>query len=59
MKAISFAFLKARFFDEMQWPDEPENYREHWQAADLEKKHNRADRQNSKTMMKLNDASRT
>jgi len=34
------AFFKARFFDDMQWPDEPENYREHWQAADLEKIHN-------------------
>ncbi|MBL4797825.1 MAG: MBL fold metallo-hydrolase [Oleispira sp.] len=36
----TIAFLKARFFDDMQWPDEPENYREYWQAADLEKIHN-------------------
>lgn len=36
----TIAFLKARFFDDMQWPDEPENYREHWQAANLEKIHN-------------------
>lgn len=36
----AIAFLKARFFDEMQWPDEPENYKENWQAADLEKIHN-------------------
>ena len=33
-------FLKARLFDKMQWPDEPENYRESWQAADLESIHN-------------------
>jgi N-acyl-phosphatidylethanolamine-hydrolysing phospholipase D len=33
-------FLKARFFDDMQWPDEPENYREYWQEADLERIHN-------------------
>ena len=36
----TIAFLKARFFDDMKWPDEPENYREKWQAADLEKIHN-------------------
>jgi N-acyl-phosphatidylethanolamine-hydrolysing phospholipase D len=36
----TIAFLKARFFDDMQWPDEPENYSEHWQTADLEKIHN-------------------
>lgn len=36
----AIAFLKARFFDDMQWPDEPDNYRENWQAADLEKIHN-------------------
>ncbi|MEH6448787.1 MAG: MBL fold metallo-hydrolase [Oleispira sp.] len=36
----TIAFLKARFFDDMQWPDEPENYRQHWQTADLEKIHN-------------------
>ena len=36
----TIAFLKARFFDDMQWPDEPENYREYWQAANLEKIHN-------------------
>jgi N-acyl-phosphatidylethanolamine-hydrolysing phospholipase D len=36
----AIAFLKARFFDDMQWPDEPENYREYWQAADLERIHN-------------------
>lgn len=34
------AFLKARLFDEQSWPDEPENYRENWQAADLDKIHN-------------------
>ena len=34
------AFLKARLFDDMQWPDEPENYRENWQQADLERIHN-------------------
>jgi N-acyl-phosphatidylethanolamine-hydrolysing phospholipase D len=33
-------FLKARFFDDLQWPEEPENYRKSWQAADLEKIHN-------------------
>jgi N-acyl-phosphatidylethanolamine-hydrolysing phospholipase D len=33
-------FLKARFFDDLQWPEEPENYRESWQSADLEKIHN-------------------
>ncbi len=36
----AIAFLKARLFDEMTWPDEPDNYRENWQAADLEKIHN-------------------
>jgi len=34
------AFLKARLFDDMQWPDEPVNYRESWQPADLERIHN-------------------
>ncbi len=34
------AFLKARLFDDMQWPAEPENYRQNWQAANLEKIHN-------------------
>lgn len=34
------AFLKARLFDDMQWPDEPENYQENWQQADLERIHN-------------------
>ncbi len=34
------AFLKARLFDDMQWPDEPENYSKNWQTADLEKIHN-------------------
>lgn len=36
----TIAFLKARFFDDMEWPDEPENYRENWQAANLERIHN-------------------
>ena len=36
----TIAFLKARFFDDMEWPDEPENYRENWQAPDLERIHN-------------------
>tara|TARA_B100001059_G_C17832667_1_gene585755 strand:+ start:313 stop:1434 length:1122 start_codon:yes stop_codon:yes gene_type:complete len=34
------AFLKARLFDDMTWPDEPENYKEYWQAANLERIHN-------------------
>jgi N-acyl-phosphatidylethanolamine-hydrolysing phospholipase D len=33
-------FLKARFFGDMQWPDEPVNYSKYWQAADLDKIHN-------------------
>ena len=36
----TIAFLKARFFDDMHWPDEPVNYRKNWQSADLEKIHN-------------------
>ena len=36
----TIAFLKARFFDDLQWPEEPENYRESWQEADLKKIHN-------------------
>jgi N-acyl-phosphatidylethanolamine-hydrolysing phospholipase D len=34
------SFLKARFFDDMVFPDTPENYRQHWQEANLEKIHN-------------------
>lgn len=34
------AFFKARFFGDMEWPEAPENYREFWQPADLEKIHN-------------------
>ena len=34
------AFLKARLFDDMQWPDEPENYSKSWQAANLKQIHN-------------------
>lgn len=34
------AFLKARLFDDLEWPEEPENYREFWQNADLAKIHN-------------------
>ena len=30
----ALAFFKARFFDDLNWPDEPQNYREFWQAAD-------------------------
>lgn len=30
----ALAFIKARYFGEQQWPDEPQNYREFWQAAD-------------------------
>ena len=36
----TIAFLKARFFDYMHWPDEPVNYRKNWQGADLDKIHN-------------------
>lgn len=31
------AFLKARLFDDMQWPNAPENHREFWQPADLKR----------------------
>lgn len=34
------AFLKARLFDDLTWPDEPEDYRNNWQPADLDKIHN-------------------
>jgi N-acyl-phosphatidylethanolamine-hydrolysing phospholipase D len=34
------AFLKARLFDDLTWPEEPDNYRKFWQSADLEKIHN-------------------
>ncbi len=34
------AFLKARLFDDLTWPDDPENYREYWQPANLKKIHN-------------------
>lgn len=36
----ALAFLKARFFDDLEWPTEPENYRKDWQKADLKKIHN-------------------
>jgi N-acyl-phosphatidylethanolamine-hydrolysing phospholipase D len=34
------SFLKARFFDEMEFPSTPENYKKSWQEADLETIHN-------------------
>jgi N-acyl-phosphatidylethanolamine-hydrolysing phospholipase D len=34
------SFLKARFFDEMEFPSTPENYKKNWQEADLDKIHN-------------------
>jgi N-acyl-phosphatidylethanolamine-hydrolysing phospholipase D len=33
-------FLKARLFDDMDWPDEPSNYKKFWQPANLEQIHN-------------------
>jgi N-acyl-phosphatidylethanolamine-hydrolysing phospholipase D len=34
------SFLKARFFDEMEFPSTPKNYKKSWQEADLDKIHN-------------------
>jgi N-acyl-phosphatidylethanolamine-hydrolysing phospholipase D len=34
------SFLKARFFDDMEFPSTPENYRKSWQEADLDKIYN-------------------
>jgi N-acyl-phosphatidylethanolamine-hydrolysing phospholipase D len=34
------SFLKARFFDEMEFPSTPENYKKSWQEADLANIHN-------------------
>jgi N-acyl-phosphatidylethanolamine-hydrolysing phospholipase D len=34
------SFLKARFFDDMEFPNTPENYRKSWQEADLDKIYN-------------------
>lgn len=34
-KPSTAAFLKARYFGDMQWPQAPENYSRFWQQADL------------------------
>ena len=39
-KPSFISFLKARLFDDMTWPDAPENYQGFWQPANLEKIHN-------------------
>ena len=31
----TFKFLKAKWFGDMSWPDEPKNYRQFWQKADV------------------------
>lgn len=36
-KPDTVAFLQARFFGDMKWPTEPENYQKFWQQADKEK----------------------
>lgn len=32
-KPGTFSFLKARFFDEQEWPQEPQNYSQFWQLT--------------------------
>lgn len=37
LKPSTFSFLKARLFDDLDWPSEPSDHTDHWQTADLDK----------------------